>query len=214
MIKIINFIYRGFRSIAQRVWNVISNNLAYVLMRVNSVKPGSGFTSKGVPKLMIHHNSNFLVGNNFKINNTIAGNPIGRNYKCIFRVNKDALLKIGDNVGMSGTAIVCHKEIIISDNVKIGGNTCIYDTDFHSLDANDRRQRELDIRNTKKKKVFIGENVFIGAHVTILKGVTIGENSIIGACSVVSKNVPENEIWAGNPAKFIKKINEEFNKNY
>ena len=54
--------------------------------------------------------------------------------------------------------------------------------------------------------MIIEDNVFIGAHSTILKGVTIGQNSIIGACSVVTKNIPPNEIWAGNPAKFIKKL--------
>ena len=54
--------------------------------------------------------------------------------------------------------------------------------------------------------VVIGGNVFIGARCIILKGVTIGENSIIGAGSVVTKSIPANEIWAGNPAKFIRKI--------
>lgn len=53
----------------------------------------------------------------------------------------------------------------------------------------------------------INDNVFIGARCIILKGVTIGSKSIIGAGSVVTKNIPEGEIWAGNPAKFIKKYN-------
>lgn len=52
----------------------------------------------------------------------------------------------------------------------------------------------------------ICDNVFIGAKCIILKGVTIGENSVIGAGSVVTKNVPANQIWAGNPAKFIKNV--------
>ena len=177
-------------------------------MKINLVELGSGFKSKGIPKLIIHSNGRFLIGHNFKINNTVSSNPIGRSYQCLFRIDKEASLQIGDNVGISGVTIVCHKEIIISDNVKIGGNTCIYDTDFHSLNAGDRRERDQDIINTKKKKVSIGENVFIGAHVTILKGVSIGTNSIIGACSVVSNNIPENEIWAGNPAKCIRKIND------
>jgi len=206
--KIINFFYRGFRSITKKVWNMISNKLAYILMKINLVELGSGFKSKGIPKLIIHSNGRFLIGHNFKINNTVSSNPIGRSNQCLFRIAKEASLQIGDNVGISGVAIVCHKEIIISDNVKIGGNTCIYDTDFHSLNADDRIERELDLANTKKKKVSIGENVFIGAHVTILKGVSIGRNSIIGGGSVVSKSVPSNEIWAGNPAKFIKKIND------
>lgn len=54
--------------------------------------------------------------------------------------------------------------------------------------------------------VIIEDNAFIGARSIILKGVTIGANSIIGAGSVVTKSIPANEIWAGNPAKFIRKI--------
>lgn len=46
----------------------------------------------------------------------------------------------------------------------------------------------------------------MGAHTIILKGVHIGKGAVIGAGSVVTKNIPENEIWAGNPAKFIKKV--------
>jgi len=204
----VNFIYRGFRFIIQSVRNWLSNTLSYVLMKVNLVSLGSGFSCIGVPKLIIHTEGRLSIGNNFKMNNTVPSNPIGRNYQCLFRVDRGALLQIGHNVGISGTAIICHKEIIISDNVKIGGNTCIYDTDFHSLNPNDRNSSDMDVENTVKKSVFIGKNVFIGAHVTILKGVHIGENSIIGACSVLTKSVPENEIWAGNPAMCIGMIDE------
>lgn len=49
----------------------------------------------------------------------------------------------------------------------------------------------------------IGNNCFIGCKTTILPGVKIGDNSIIGACSLVNKSVPEGEVWAGVPAKFI-----------
>lgn len=53
--------------------------------------------------------------------------------------------------------------------------------------------------------VHICKGVFIGANTTICNSVTIGENSIIGAGSVVTKDIPEGEIWGGNPAHFIKK---------
>ena len=56
------------------------------------------------------------------------------------------------------------------------------------------------------KKIKIGNNVWIGSDCTILQGITIGNGAIIGAGSVVTKDVPEKSIVAGNPAKFIKKI--------
>ena len=54
--------------------------------------------------------------------------------------------------------------------------------------------------------VVIGDDVFVGAKCIILKGVTIGKGAIIGAGSVVTKNIPARQIWAGNPAKFIREI--------
>lgn len=57
-------------------------------------------------------------------------------------------------------------------------------------------------------KIRVGDRVFIGLRTTILPGVTIGDGSIIGACSVVTKNVPPGEIWAGNPARRISTVDE------
>lgn len=53
--------------------------------------------------------------------------------------------------------------------------------------------------------IVIGENTFVGVNSIISKSVTIGKNVIIGAGSVVTKDIPDNEIWAGNPARFIRK---------
>ena len=177
-----------------------------MLFKIYKIKYKKGFLSNGTPIVSIQ--GSFEIGENFKINNNINANPIGRNYKCIFIVRKGAKLTIGNSVGMSGTTIVCQKRITIGNNVKFGGNVCIYDTDFHTLDPIVRQSSENDKKNTVKKEVNIGDNVFVGAHATILKGITIGENSIVGACSVVTKDIPGNQIWAGNPAKFIRGIND------
>jgi acetyltransferase-like isoleucine patch superfamily enzyme len=61
-------------------------------------------------------------------------------------------------------------------------------------------------------KVTIGNNVFIGMKATILKGVTIGNNVIIGANAVVNKDVPDNTVYAGNPARFIMTIEDYYKK--
>ncbi|MDB5157650.1 MAG: transferase hexapeptide repeat containing protein [Mucilaginibacter sp.] len=138
------------------------------------------------------------------MHNILSGNPIGRSHKCVFVIGPKGVLTIGDNVGISFTAINCQKHILIKDNVVIGGGCCIYDSDFHPLDVGKRNSKDQD--SIKIAEVIIEENVFIGANSTILKGVTIGMNSIIGACSVITKNIPTGEIWAGNPAVFIRKI--------
>ena len=54
--------------------------------------------------------------------------------------------------------------------------------------------------------VSIGQDAFIGANVLIVKPITIGKRAVVGAGSVVTKDIPDYEIWAGNPAKFIRKI--------
>lgn len=57
-------------------------------------------------------------------------------------------------------------------------------------------------------KISIKDNCFIGTNTTIMPGVQIGKNCIIGACSLVTKNIPEGEVWGGVPAHFIMKSNE------
>ena len=54
-------------------------------------------------------------------------------------------------------------------------------------------------------KVIIKENAYLGMNTLVVKPVTIGKNAIVGAGSIVTKDIPDNEVWAGNPARFIKK---------
>lgn len=199
-----NFLYRLVRFISVKIQIICSQYYGVFLFKINHIHFGKGIIFTGLPFLSIQ--GKVKIGDNFKINSRLDANPIGRNYKSIIIVRKNAELIIGNDTGMSGTTIVCQKKITIGNNVKFGGNVCIYDTDFHALDPNLRKNSHTDFENKAKKEVMIQDNVFIGAHSTILKGVTIGENSIIGACSVVTKDIPENEIWAGNPAKFIRKV--------
>jgi len=201
-----NLIYKGCRKIFTLLKNKVDLFRCKVIFWGNNVHYSS-FTTGGIPFVSVAIGGSFSIGENLSMNNGIGGNPIGCYNRCTFFVDKGANLKIGSNLGISQAAIICHINIQIGDNVKIGGGARIYDTDFHAIDPELRLDRQTDFVNKVKIPVVIEDNVFIGAYSTILKGVTIGQNSIIGACSVVTKNVPSNEIWAGNPARFIKYIN-------
>ena len=196
--------YKVIRRICNNIQKVYAKQVSRLIFIGNNVAYKSFHTS-GIPYVMVARGGTFSIGKNFAMNNGIKGNPIGCYERCTFFVDRGAVLTIGDNVGMSQAALICHKSITIGNNVKIGGGVCIYDTDFHSLDPVIRRSSE-DLKNRAEKPVVIGNDVFIGAKSIILKGVTIGENSVIGAGSVVTKSVPANQIWAGNPAKFIRNI--------
>ena len=70
----------------------------------------------------------------------------------------------------------------------------------------------IHTRSYRVEKVIIKNNVFIGANSVILPGVEIGNNVIIGAGSVVTKDIPDNSVFAGNPAKFLCKTDEYLSK--
>ena len=145
------------------------------------------------------------IGRAFMLNSGLHNNRIGRQQPCFFIADLGGVIRIGNRVGMSGTALICHDAITIGNDVTIGGNTVIYDTDFHSTDRH-ARIGYADNAQANTAPVTIHDGVFIGAHVTILKGVTIGQNAVIGAGSVVTRAVPPGEVWAGNPARLVKTI--------
>lgn len=205
--KLFVFFFKGLKSVFSYMCNKMDAILSSIVLKGNGVQY-STFKTVGIPYVNVARDAGeCIIGPGFVMNNGVRGNPIGCNERCIIFVGNASELLIGTNVGISQTALVSHCSIKIGNNVKIGGGTCIYTTDFHSLDASIRSSSE-DVKYRKTAPVVIGDNVFIGAKSMILKGVTIGNNSIIGAGSIVTKSVPANQIWAGNPAKFIRNIDE------
>ena len=88
--------------------------------------------------------------------------------------------------------------ITIEDDVQIGPKVNLI-TENHPLDANDRKSLDLG-------SVVIKKNVWLGAACTILPNVTVGENSVVAAGAVVTKDVPDNVVVAGVPAKIVKHL--------
>jgi acetyltransferase-like isoleucine patch superfamily enzyme len=198
------FFFKAFRKAIQISFMWCYTPIAKLNLLLNGVEYGSSLKVQGIIKVLVTRRGVFKIGKGLRINSGNNFNIIGRQQRTTFWV--EGKLIIGENVGMSSTAIICNNEIEIGNNVIIGGNTVIYDSDFHSLDSKVRFDKVKDKLAARQGKVLIKDNVFIGAHSTILKGVTIGSNSVVGACSTVSKDIPDNEIWAGNPIRYIKKL--------
>lgn len=171
-----------------------------------------GFVSYGkFPLIHASYGAKITVGENAVFMNSTKNNFIGLYKRCSIVACGSGTVVVGDNFGCSGVSICAYNKIEIGNHVMIGANAMIFDTDFHSLDPVERRNGVLTGHDlgALSKPIKIGNDVFIGANCIVMKGVTIGESSCIGAGSVVTGTIPPLEIWAGNPARFIKRVLKE-----
>ena len=175
----------------------------HLLFRYKNVNYPETLQVNGKLKILGTRRPCIQFGKDVHINSSIESNPSGGK-QTIFMVGENAQLTIGNNSGISNSTIVCKQSITIGSNVNIGANNVIYDTDFHSVNFEDRIH--CPDENVKIAPVVIEDGVWIAGHCVILKGSRIGKRSVIAAGSVVTSTIPADELW-GVPAKFIRKIN-------
>jgi len=174
--------------------------------RSRGIVLGTKIVWLGMPIITTIKGASLSIGDQSVLCSRSTQTALGVNHSVVIRtLNPDAIIMIGSKVRMSGTSICAATKIIIGDRCVIGANATIVDTDFHSLDPIMRSSHD-DAKHAISKPVIIGNDVFIGSNSTILKGVTIGDGAIIGAGSVVTIDVPNGVIAAGNPAKLIGQI--------
>jgi len=137
--------------------------------------------------------------------------------------SEQGVVRIGNKNSIGASTIICRDEIIFEDNIFVSWGCTFCDHGFHSLDYRERRddfEQILDnVKNHRNvnynknwntvdsKPIRICSDAWIGMNCTIMKGVTIGKGAIVGANSVVTKDVPDFAVVAGNPAKIIKTLN-------
>lgn len=147
------------------------------------------------------------------------GNILG----CEFRFeSRDGYIKVGNDCYIGPSLLISRNSIEIGNHVTIAWGCTIYDHDSHSLDYRERRKDiEREITNIRRgedfiqdkdwstvnsKPIIIKDDAWIGMNAIILKGVTVGRGAVIGAGSVVTKDVPDWTVVAGNPAVIVKKL--------
>ncbi len=136
------------------------------------------------------------IGNDCVFRSGHRSNLIGINRPCIISAFDNGVLTIGEGCGFSGTVIGCFSEITLGKSVRCGANTLITDADWHQNDP----------RTSPPRPIVIKDNVWLGVNVIVLKGVTVGRHSVIGAGSVVTRDIPEGVVAAGNPCKVLRSL--------
>jgi acetyltransferase-like isoleucine patch superfamily enzyme len=137
-------------------------------------------------------------------------NKITIGNKCIIEDNvvfkttkpfsEDNCIEIGERVFIGqGCEFNINTKIKIGDDCLIASNTTFVDTG-HEISINFK----INQQPCTFEEIIVADDVWIGTHCVILKGVTIGKGSIIGAGSIVNKSIPEYQLWAGTPARFIR----------
>ncbi len=141
-----------------------------------------------------------------KILGQIKGNiTVTAPFYCDYGIN----ISVGKNFYTNhNVTILDGAKVTFGDNVFIAPD-CVFSTAGHPIDSGQRNQG-LEIALPIK----VGDNVWIGAKVSVLPGVSIGNNTVIGAGSVVNRDIPDGVIAAGNPCKVIRKITEMDKKKH
>jgi acetyltransferase-like isoleucine patch superfamily enzyme len=176
-----------------------------VVLRIFHVTAGERLRVNG--RLFVRSRGRISIGRDVRINSSRASNPIGGQARTSIVVGEKGILEIGDGARISNVSVVCVESVRVGAHVFIGGDCRIYDTDFHPLAYSDRVAGN-DSR-ARRAAVRIGEGAFVGASCIILKGSSVGRRSVLGAGSVVAGIIPDGEIWAGNPARLVRRLSAE-----
>lgn len=176
-----------------------------IVMKISKISYGRHFSSYGRIIFRNYASQNGIeFGDRVYVNSFDGtGNPGTFTGRTLLTASQSGHIRIGNDTKLTNCVLYSASGIEIGNNVTICAGCKIFDTDFHSVKAEYRLNGNKYVPTSP---VIIADNVFIGCSVTVLKGVTIGRDSVVGAGSVVTKNIPPREIWAGNPAHFIKKL--------
>nr|WP_102796337.1 DapH/DapD/GlmU-related protein [Bowmanella denitrificans] len=150
----------------------------------------------GMLSIVKHPSAKLSIGRAATFRSHRYSNRVGLKQPCMLSVFAGAQLQIGEHCGFSGTVISCHQDIRLGDRVLCGANVTICDSDHHPVDAMKRANGEKGL----SRPVTIGNDVWLGMNVVVLKGVTIGDNAVIAANSVVTRDIPPNVVAGGCPA--------------
>lgn len=195
--------------IRSRLYNSYTDFISYCFLKSRGVKTCYGYVKlHGWPIISLCQGSKIVMNKGVTLVSNSSNNYAEINHRVILAtLSPEAIITL-DGCGISGSSICAAESVYIGKNVGLGANTSVYDTDFHPIDP-DKRRNQSGLTHVKIAPISIGNDAWIGANSLILKGVTIGEGAVVAAGSVVTQDVSSMTVVGGNPAKLIKEINHE-----
>ena len=166
-------------------------NVSLFFLKIRGLKGGK---NSQIGNITCNWPNKLILGNNCEIQSEV-------DFRIWHPYNENSFIKLGDNIFIGHACeFVCNERIIIGNNCLIASKTTFNNTGHeYKIGIN------INLQAITSKEIIVEDDVWIGTSCVILQGVTIGTGSIIAAGSVVNKSIPANEVWAGVPARFIKK---------
>lgn len=206
---------RTWRNLLYTAWDVFwirtdflfSTARSRFSLNLQGCRPDAGFATTGPCSFKARTAGSIRIGKNVHLLAGWRSNRVGLAGHVLLHTLDEGIITIGNYSGASACVLSSRSSITLGNYVNLGGNVRIYDHDFHPLDSQLRRLGEKEqAPHIRTAPVVLGDNVFVGANATILKGVHIGARSIVAAGAVVFKGeYPCDCILAGNPAS-VKKL--------
>jgi hypothetical protein len=174
------------------------------LLRLNGVDYGPSLSLVGRPDIRTSRGGKITMGTGVRLFSRRRSSAMQLTGPCTFvLLQPSATISVAAESALSGVRLIAAKSIRIGERVLIGPNTIIIDTDAHPLSPEVRRD---DRNRGATQPIVIGNDVFVGAHVIILKGTELGDGCVVGAGSVVCGQFPPRSVIVGNPARVARQL--------
>jgi len=172
-------------------------------LRVLGVRVGRRCRFSGFPSITLARDARITLGDEVVVNSRADSNQAGLPHPTILAaLEPGSTIAIGSGTGISGASIVARSSVIIGNRVLIGAGACVWDTDFHPLDPEERHVHAT--RGAASAPVRIEDEVFIGSDTQLVAPVRVRRGAFVGAGSTITKDVPPYALAISRGRQVIK----------
>lgn len=176
---------------------------AYLVeLGLRGVRVGQRVEVVGRPLIYNTHGGHIVLGEDVRLWSRDSAYICHNQPVRLFASSREARIEIGARTRLNGASIAATELVRVGEDCYLAAGTTIIDSDGHAQDAEMRASGKRD----EPRPVVIGNRVWTGLRVLILKGVTIGDDTIVGAGSVVTRSLPPRTLCAGNPARVVRAV--------